>query len=145
MLRLELFRKVGTRLRRLPREDAAELGAAAVEFVLVGSLLTVLTLSVIQLGLALLVRNAIQDAASEDARFTALADNGLEDGVVRARELIETALGPGYAQDVSASYGSYLGHPAAVVTIRTPLPLIGLVGIEHGLEVTGHAAVETLD
>lgn len=145
MLRLELFRKVGTRLRRLPREDAAELGSAAVEFVLVGSLLTVLTLSVIQLGLALLVRNTIQDAASEGARFAALADNGLEDGVVRARELIETALGPGYAQDVSASYGSYLGHPAAVVTIRTPLPLIGLVGIEHGLEVTGHAAVETLD
>ncbi|MBX3090278.1 MAG: pilus assembly protein [Cryobacterium sp.] len=140
-----MFRKVGTRLRRLPREDAAELGSAAVEFVLVGSLLTVLTLSVIQLGLALLVRNTIQDAASEGARFAALADNGLEDGVVRARELIETALGPGYAQDVSASYGSYLGHPAAVVTIRTPLPLIGLVGIEHGLEVTGHAAVETLD
>lgn len=145
MLRLELFGKVGRRLRRLPREDAAELGSAAVEFVLVGSLLTVLTLSVIQLGLALLVRNTIQDAASEGARFAALADNGLEDGVVRARELIETALGPGYAQDVSASYGSYLGHPTAVVTIRTPLPLIGLVGIEHGLEVTGHAAVETLD
>ncbi len=125
--------------------DAAELGSAAVEFVLVGSLLTVLTLSVIQLGLALLVRNTVQDAASEGARFAALADNGLQDGVVRARELIETALGPGYAQDVSASYGSYLGHPAAVITIRTPLPLIGLVGIEHGLEVTGHAAVETLD
>lgn len=140
-----MFRKVGRRLGRLPREDAAELGSAAVEFVLVGSLLTVLTLSVIQLGLALLVRNTIQDAASEGARFAALADNGLQDGVVRARELIETALGPGYAQDVSASYGSYLGHPAAVVTIRTPLPLIGLVGIEHGLEVTGHAAVETLD
>lgn len=142
---LKLLRKVGRRLRHPSREDAAELGSAAVEFVLVGSLLTVLTLSVIQLGLALLVRNTIQDAASEGARFAALADNGLEDGVVRARELIETALGPGYAQDVSASYGSYLGHPAAVVTIRTPLPLIGLVGIEHGLEVTGHAAVETLD
>lgn len=145
MLRLEGFRKAGRRLRHASRGDVAELGSAAVEFVLVGSLLTVLTLSVIQLGLALLVRNTIQDAASEGARFAALADNGLEDGVVRARELIETALGPGYAQDVSASYGSYLGHPAAVVTIRTPLPLIGLVGIEQGLEVTGHAAVETLD
>lgn len=145
MLRLEGFRKAGRRLRHASRGDVAELGSAAVEFVLVGSLLTVLTLSVIQLGLALLVRNTIQDAASEGARFAALADNGLEDGVVRARELIETALGPGYAQDVSASYGSYLGDPAAVVTIRTPLPLIGLVGIEQGLEVTGHAAVETLD
>ena len=51
---------------------------------------------------------------------------------------------PGYAQDVTASYGSYLGHPAAIVTVRTPLPLIGLIGIEGGLEVEGHAAIETL-
>jgi hypothetical protein len=29
--------------------------------------------------------------------------------------------------------------------VRTPLPLIGLVGIENGLEVSGRAAVETLD
>jgi hypothetical protein len=29
--------------------------------------------------------------------------------------------------------------------VRTPLPLIGLVGIDDGLEVTGHAALERLD
>ncbi len=108
-------------------------------------LLTVLTLSVIQLGLALLIRNTAQDAAAEGARFAALADNTLADGVERAQQLLRVALGPSYAVDVSAEYGSYLGHPAAVVTVRTPLPLIGLVGIEHGLEVSGHAAVETLD
>jgi hypothetical protein len=54
-------------------------------------------------------------------------------------------LGPGYASNVTASYGSYLGHPAAIVTVRTPLPLVGLVGIDGGLEVSGHASVETLD
>jgi hypothetical protein len=37
-----------------------------------------------------------------------------------------------------------LGHPAVIVTVRAPLPLIGLVGIEGGLEVSGHAAIETL-
>ncbi|MBX3067413.1 MAG: pilus assembly protein [Cryobacterium sp.] len=122
-----------------------ESGSAAVEFVLVGVLLTTLTLSIIQFGLALLIRNTIQDAASEGARFAALADNDLADGVGRTRELITTALGPTYAMDVAASYGSYLGFPATVVTVKAPLPLIGLIGIDHGLEVTGHASVETLD
>jgi len=111
---------------------------------MVGALLTVLTLSVIQLGLALHIRNTVLDAAAEGARFAALADNGLQDGAARTRDLITAALGAGYAAGVSADYGSYLGHPAAVVTVRTPLPLIGLVGIDGGLEVTGHASVETL-
>lgn len=112
---------------------------------MVGALLTVLTISVIQLGLALLVRNSLVDAAAEGARFGALADNSTIEGIARAEDLIETALGNGYARDVSASLGSYLGHPAMVVTVRAPLPLFGLVGIEGGLEVSGHAAVETLD
>jgi Flp pilus assembly protein TadG len=120
-------------------------GSAPVEFVMVGALLTVLTLSVLQLGLALHVRNTVLDAASEGARFGALADNDLHDGVDRTRDLITMALGSGYAEDVTATYGSYLGHPSAIVTVRTPLPLIGLVGIDEGLEVAGHAAVETLD
>jgi Flp pilus assembly protein TadG len=115
-----------------------------VEFVLVGALLTVLTLSIIQLGLALLIRNTVLDAASEGARYAALADNTGSDGVSRTRDLITTALGSSYARDIRASVGSYLGHPASVITVRTPLPLVGLVGIDHGLEVNGHAAIETL-
>jgi len=124
---------------------ADETGTAVAEFVMVGALLTVLTLSVMQLGLALHIRNTVLDAAAEGARFAALADNELSDGVLRTRDLISTALGQQYAADVTASVGSYLGHPAATVTVRTPLPLFGLVGIENGLEVAGHAAIETLD
>ncbi|MEO6942642.1 MAG: TadE family protein [Terrimesophilobacter sp.] len=129
------------RLVRMARDES---GSAVAEFVMVGALLTILTLSVIQLGLALLIRNTVLDAATEGARFASLADNGLNDGVGRTAELITVALGSGYAQDVSAEYGSYLGHPAAIITVRAPLPLIGLIGIERGLEVEGHAAVETL-
>ncbi len=128
-------------LRSVFRRDD---GSAPAEFVMVGALLTVLTLSVIQLGLALHIRNTVLDAAAEGARFAALADNGLQDGADRTRDLITAALGAGYAAGVSADYGSYLGHPATIVTVRTPLPLIGLVGIDGGLEVTGHASVETL-
>lgn len=112
---------------------------------MVGTLLTVLTLAVIQLGFALLIRNTVMDAASEGARFAALADNGLSDGVARTKNLITVALGPSYAQEVSAAYGSYLGHPSTTVSVTAPLPLIGLIGIDHGLEVEGHAAVETLE
>ena len=124
---------------------AEETGTAVAEFVMVSALLTILTLSVMQLGLALHIRNTVLDAAAEGARFAALADNSLTDGVARTRNLIGAALGPDYATDVSASLGSYLGHPAAAVTVRTPLPLLGLVGIDGGLEVVGHAAIETLD
>lgn len=111
---------------------------------MVGALLTVLTLSVLQLGLALLIRNTVVDAAAEGARFGALADNTPADGVARAIDLITTVLGPSFAGDVSASTGSYLGQPAVVVTVRAPLPLIGLVGPDGALEVSGHAARETL-
>lgn len=110
---------------------------------MVSALLTMLTLAVLQLGLALLVRNTLVDAAAEGARFGALADNSARDGVERTVDLVATALGAGYAQDVTATTGSYLGQPAMVVTVRAPLPLVGLLG-PGALEVSGHAAVEAL-
>lgn len=108
-------------------------------------LLTLLTVSVLQLGFALHVRNTVTDAAAEGARFAALADNGLEEGVQRTRELISVAIGPGYAEGVTASYGTYLGHSSAEIRVVTTLPLIGLLGVDNALEVSGHAAVESLD
>lgn len=112
---------------------------------MVSALLTLLTLSVIQLGLALLVRNTVLDAAAEGARFAALADNTPADGVSRTVELISATIGPTYARDVTASQGDYLGHPAISITVRAPLPLLGLIGLPDGMEVSGHAAIEVLD
>ena len=122
-----------------------ERGSAPAEFVMVAALLTVLTLSVLQLGLALHVRNTVLDAAAEGARYGALADNTLADGASRTRDLITTAIGAGYARDVTAASQRYREHPAVSVTVRAPLPLLGLIGLDGGLEVTGHAAKETLD
>lgn len=121
----------------------ADAGSAVAEFVMVVSLLTVLTLSVMQLALALHIRNTVLDAAAEGARFAALADSGPADGVARTRDLITAALGPAYARDVEAVYGSYGGHPSAEVRVVAPLPLLGLLGPDRGLEVVGHAAVES--
>lgn len=120
-------------------------GSAVAEFALVGAILTVLTVSVLQLALALHVRNTVLDAASEGARFAALADNTPADGVLRCRTLIATAIGADYATDVRVSTATWMGHPAVTVTVRTTLPVIGLLGVASGLEVSGHAAIETLD
>jgi len=122
-----------------------ERGSAVAEFVLVGVLLTALTLAVLQLGLALHVRNTVLDAAAEGARFAALADNTPADGVARCRRLITVSIGADYARDVTASSATWRGHPAIAITVRTTLPVIGLIGIAGALEVSGHAAVETLD
>jgi Flp pilus assembly protein TadG len=103
----------------------------------VGVLLTVLALAVVQLALALHVRNTVLDAAAEGARYAALAGSSSTDGVARTRDLIAAAISAEYAQDVTAGTAS--------VSVRTTLPVIGLLGVPHGLEVAGHAAVETLD
>lgn len=121
-----------------------ETGSAVAEFALVGAILTVLTVSVLQLALALHVRNTVLDAASEGARFAALADNTPADGIARCRTLITAAIGDGYAGNVTAASGSWRGHPAITITVRTTLPVIGLLGVAEALEVSGHAAVETL-
>jgi Flp pilus assembly protein TadG len=139
------MRSLRSSLGAIATRLAGDRGSAPAEFVMVAALLTLTTLSVLQLGLALHVKNTVLDAAAEGARYGALADNTPADGAARTRELITVALGAGYAADVTATVGSYLDHPAVAVTVRTPLPLIGLVGIDEGLEVTGHAARETLD
>jgi Flp pilus assembly protein TadG len=128
-------------MRRLRDES----GSAVVEFTLVGVLLTILTLAVLQLGLALHVRNTVLDAAAEGARFGALADNAPTDGVMRTRTLITEAIGAEYATDIEVGTGDWMGHPAVTVTVRTTLPVVGLLGVGGALEVSGHAAIETLD
>jgi len=112
---------------------------------MVVALLTLLTLSVLQLAFALHIRSTLLDAASEGARFASLADNGVDEGAIRTRELIESALGPSYAQNVTANLGEWRGHSVVAITVSAPLPLVGLVGLDRALEVVGHAPVETLE
>ena len=48
-------------------------------------------------------------------------------------------------QQVTVSQTSIGGVPAIEVTVRAALPVVGLLGPPRGLEVSGHAAVETLE
>lgn len=115
------------------------------EFVLVGALLTILTLGVLQLGIGVYVRNVVHDAAVEGAHVAALADATGVDGVERTRALITQAVGAGYAEEIRVRTSTALGHPTVKVTVASPLPLIGLLGIPGTLEVSAHAPLERLD
>nr|WP_157413556.1 TadE/TadG family type IV pilus assembly protein [Agromyces allii] len=124
---------------------ADDRGSAVAEFTMVGVLLTVLALAVVQLALALHVRNTLLDAAAEGARYAALAGSSPSDGVARTRDLIDAAISADYAQQVAAATTSIGGVPAVEIRVRAALPVIGLLGISNGLEVAGHAPIETLD
>jgi len=115
-----------------------------VEFVLVGALLTLLTLGVLQLGVAVYVRNVVHDAAVEGAFHAALADTGLGEGADRTRAIIVRAVGGQFAESVEAAETTHLGHPAIRVTVRATLPLVGLLGAPEALEVSAHAPMESL-
>ena len=113
---------------------------------MVGVLLTVTTLAVLQLALALLVRNTVLDAASEGAtvrrpgrqlaRRRCEAHGRAHPHRDRRRRTPATS---------TPALGSHLGVPAIVVTVRAPLPVLGLIGPTGGIEVSGHAPVETLE
>lgn len=115
-----------------------------VEFVLVASLLMVMTLAVLQLALSLHVRNTVQDAAAEGARFAALADGGRAAGAERTDALLTAALGADYDRRIGVGTVEADGHEIVVVTVQAPLPVIGMLGVDGGVEVSGRAPVETL-
>lgn len=98
-----------------------------------------------QLALALHVRNTLADAAAEGARYTSLVGATDSDGVRRVKELIGTAVTEDYAKDVSLARRASAAGTVIEVTVRAPLPAIGLLGPAGGVEVTGRATVETLE
>lgn len=124
------------------RERARERGAAVVDFVLVGGLLTLFFLAIVQLTLVLHVRNTLIDAAASGARYGTLADRGAGDARDRTARLITVALNADFAGDVTTSEATYQGIRTLEVTVRAPLPVIGLIGPREILEVKGHAAIQ---
>lgn len=127
---------------RLRDSAFGERGSAVVDFVMVGGLLTMFFLAIIQLTLVLHVRNTLIDAAASGARYGTLADRGATDAEERAGALVGMALNPDFAQDISTSEVTFQGLRTLEVTIKAPMPVIGLIGPRDMLEVKGHAAVQ---
>ena len=111
------------------------------DFALIGGLLTVMFIAIVQLTLVLHVRNTLIDAASSGARYGTLADRTPADAADRTASLISGAINSTYAQDVSVSRIDHGGADLLQVTVRAPIPVIGLIGPSGTMEVTGHAAL----
>lgn len=139
------MRKVTT-VKMLCRHLRSDEGSAVAEFTMVGALLTIVTLTVLQFGLALYVRNVLLDSASEGARYGALADRSASDGAARTKQIITRTIGAKYATRVKAGQSSDRADRRPLVTVRVtaPLPLIGLIGFDDGVEVSAHGIREIL-
>lgn len=123
------------------RRDA-ERGSAPAEFILVGVMLTALTLGVLQLGFAVYARGVVQDAAVEAAFHAALADTSNVEAEHRARDVVERALGSDIVGWAMFSRSRVDGVDMVRVDLSARLPLVGLLGVPSGTVVTAHAPVE---
>jgi hypothetical protein len=110
--------------------------------VLVGGLVVVLVMGIVQLALGLHVHATLVDCAGEGARYAAAAGRTPEDGARRTAELAAAALAPPYASDVTAGLIDVDGVPMVEVTVRAPIPVIGLLGPGGTMTVRGHALAE---
>lgn len=119
-----------------------ERGAAPVEFVLVGIVLSGVFLAVLQLGIDLHLRNVLSASAAEGARFGANADRDPIDAADRTRELVTESTSARYAANVTADVAELAGAPVVEVTVRAQLPLVFGWLPAAPVTVRGHALLE---
>lgn len=124
-----------------PRRTAR--GSAVVDFVLVLVVLVPLFLGILQVGLVLLVRNTLANAAAEGARYAASLDRDLAAGEQRTREQVRGAVSEQFARDVDARLVELGGRPTVEVVVRARVPALGLGGPGIDLVVVGHAVEES--
>ncbi|MFJ2618143.1 TadE family protein [Glutamicibacter sp. NPDC087344] len=114
-------------------------GSAVAEFVMITTLLIVLAFSIIQLALALHVRNTLTDAAANGAHYGALANRSPADAAGRTRTLITESLNGSFAQDVSVATTVIGESQLVTVTVNTRVPLVGFLPNGWNLSVSSDA------
>jgi hypothetical protein len=127
------------------RSASADNGSAPVDFVLVGSLVTLLFLGLLQLGIDYHVRNVLAACVADGARYGANADVGsASSGAAQANAEIRHALGSSYAEAVAAPDQSEVdGAPVVTVEVTARLPLLAWFLPEGPtVHATGHAILE---
>src|SRR4051794_13184552 len=130
---------------RTASDRRASDGSAAVDFVLVGTLVTLLFLAVVQLGIDYHVRNVLAASVAEGARYGANADVADPvQGAQHANALITRALGPSYAHAIAAPEQDVVDAlPVVTVTADVRLPLVAwFLPVGPTVHVTGHAVME---
>ncbi len=96
----------------------------------------------LQLGLALHVRNTLAASAAEGARYGANADRDPADGAAVTRQLIRDSLADSFADGVTSGSRPSTGFRPSSSRWTRPLPLVGLLGPPRGIQVRGHALEE---
>ena len=131
-------------MRAVLRRSRDERGSAPVDFVLVGSLVTLMFLAVVQLGIDYHVRNVLAASVAEGARYAANADVAdAAVGASRANALITRALGPSYAHAVASPEQDIDGVSAVTVTAEVQLPLFAwFLPAGPTVHAVGHALLE---
>ena len=125
------------------RSLRGDAGAATSDFALTSGLLALIFVAVLQLGTALHIRNTLVSCASEGARYGARVGSSPEQGADRTRALIDRSISSAYADDVTASVESTeAGVQVVVVRVSSPLPVVGPLGPDGQLDVTGRAFME---
>lgn len=99
------------------------------------TLLTLVVVSVLQLGIILYARTIMIDAASAGARHAVLIDRSLADGLERSRALLQSSL-PG---DLKTEVSGSMSDGRAAVTVTGRVPLLGLIASPVEVSFTGHA------
>jgi hypothetical protein len=130
---------------RSGRRDSRQRGSAPVDFVLVGSLVTLMFLAVVQVAVDYHVRNVLAASVADGARYGANADvASAAAGAAAANREITAALGDAYANAQPADSPSDIdGAPVVTVTVRARLPLVAwFLPAGPTVHATGHAFLE---
>jgi hypothetical protein len=123
----------------------ADRGSAPVDFVLVGSLVTLLFMALLQLGVDFYVRNVVEACAADGARYGANADiASAAAGAAQANEEITGTLGSSYATAYApAEQASDDGAAVVTVDVAVRLPLLAwFLPVGPTIHATGQAFME---
>jgi hypothetical protein len=124
------------------RPDA---GSAAVDFVLVGALVTLMFMALLQLGVDYYVRNVLAACVADGARYGANADVADPSaGAAQANQEISHALGASFATAYAPQQQDRIdGAPVVTIDVRAHLPLLAwFLPVGPVVHATGHALLE---
>jgi hypothetical protein len=124
---------------------SADHGSAAVDFVMVGALVTMMFLAVLQLGVDFYVRNVLAACVADGARYAANANvANPAAGAAEANREITKSLGSTYATAFApAQQAEVDGAQVVTIRIRTRLPLLAwFLPAGPVVHASGHALLE---
>ncbi len=117
-------------------------GSAIVDFVLILLVLLPLVIAIAQLAIVLHTRNTLASAASEGARYAAVAGSSPEAGRAKTNELIDGALSAKFKRVVSVHPDVVGGAAGIKVVVESDVLILGIGGPGMHLVVSGRAISE---